>query len=91
MAATKKEQQQVMILVGVLVIIVGVLLYSNADKLLPKPEPTEEGAAPARLALPSKLPTDVLDRSDFQTLTPFGDLPIRPMLKGSKDIFKPIK
>lgn len=90
---SKKEQQQIVILGVVLVLIVGGLLYVYRESILPKPVVTEDAGlvAPPRMEVPSQVEQDVFTRPDFVDLVEFGDVPVKPLQKGSTKMFDEIK
>ena len=89
---SRKEKQQVIILIVVLTIIVGVLAVVYRESWLPHAVTSGAGMPPPkRIALPSAVPTDVFDRPDFIALKKYGDVPVKPLNQGSTDIFKELK
>lgn len=87
MAKDGKQQKQALALGGVLVIIVGVLLWQYGRKFLPQPEPPPEKLNVSRLEIPSKSPSALFERKDYLDLKTFGDVPVRPMQAQSSNPF----
>lgn len=90
---SKKEQQQVSLLVAVLVIIFGALGFFYRGVWLPRAVITDGGglAPPPRIDVPATLSDEVFNRQDFRALKKFGDVPVRSQVKGSKELFQELK
>lgn len=90
---SKKEKQQILILVAVLTIIIGVVLYIYRDAWLPK-KVINIGAGmppPTRIVLPEITTKEIFERPDFISLKEYGTVPVRPLQRGSTEIFKEVK
>ena len=89
---SKKEQQQIIILVVVLALIGVGLLYVYRDSILPKPVVTDGAglATPERMEVPTELQEDIFSRKDFIELEEFGDVPVKPLQRGSTKLFDEI-
>lgn len=87
----KKEQQQLFILGGIVIVFIGVMLYMYRDKFLPVAGGPVY-APVSRAALPSSNRLDaLLERPDFKELKSFGDVPVRSGKTGSEDPFAPFQ
>lgn len=84
-----KEQQQVVALVGVLVIIAGLLLWVFGKALLPVPTGTPDVPPPrAEIPIPQVNDKALYERPDFEQLHRFGSMPVEPTgPNGNKDPF----
>ena len=89
---SKKERQQIIILIVVLCLIAIGLLYVYKDSILPKPVVTDGAglATPERMEVPTELQEDIFTRKDFAALEEFGDVPVKPLQRGSTKLFDEI-
>ncbi len=73
-----KQQQQIIMLAAVLLVILGVLVYSFRDRFLPHPIAGDSlPEASVRMTFPEINLGVLFDRADFSRLRPYGDVPVR--------------
>lgn len=87
----KKEQRQIAALGGLVLVIIGTVLYMNRAKFMPAPSGPSYAAVRRQPVPASDAIKALTDRPDFKELTTFGDVPVRPGKAGSPDLFTPLE
>jgi len=84
-----KEQKQVLILSVLIVGIIGVVVYFNFERLVPKATGgLDLGSPTPKLQIGSAQADSLFGRSDYLNLKEFGQVPVRPTGLGSENMFK---
>ena len=81
----KKDQIQVIVLSVVLAFIVGMLLFSYRDRLLPKSDGGIPVQARTELNLPASFNAAIFDRQDFKQLRGVEGVPLQPVTEIPKN------
>lgn len=89
MAAGNKEKKQKMMLGALVVVVIGVVAYTNRKAFIPESTGPSFVIAPVvRQPLPPEKAYDELFESvAFKALKAFGDIPVTPGKMGSDDPF----
>jgi len=84
-----KEQKQVIILSVLIVGIIGVVVYFNFERLVPKATGgLGLGPPTPKLQIGSAQADNLFKRSEYLNLKEYGQVPVRPAGLGSENMFK---